>query len=121
MHRIIENDEHGKNENECQICTVYQKMMNMAKLETSRTFFSVTKTAIQMLEILESNSWRGCGHAPTPRYSQAIHRANQQEFATQIRRQFMNTASLAAGTEVFHWQKANLKVAHDESLNSDGH
>ena len=29
------------------ICTVYQKMMNMAKLETSRTCFSVTKTAIK--------------------------------------------------------------------------
>ena len=39
--------------NECQICTVDQKMMNMAKLETSRTCFSVIETAIKMLEILE--------------------------------------------------------------------
>ena len=28
------------------ICTAYQKMMNMAQLETPRTFFSVTKTAV---------------------------------------------------------------------------
>ena len=43
----------AKMKNECQICTVYQKIVNMTKLETSRTFFSVTKTAIQMLEILD--------------------------------------------------------------------
>ena len=41
--------------NKCQICTVYQKMMHMAKLETRRTCFSVTQTAIPMLESLESN------------------------------------------------------------------
>ena len=82
MPRILENDEHGKHENECQICTVYQKMMNMAQLTIPRTFVS-SKCWRPLLEILESNSWRGCGHAPTPRYSQAIHRANQQEFATQ--------------------------------------
>ena len=69
--------------NKCQICTVYQKMMHMAKLETRRTCFSVTQTAIPMLESLESNSWRGSGHAPPPRNSKAIHRANQQKFSTQ--------------------------------------
>ena len=45
----------AKMKNECQICTVYQKMMHKAKQETRRTFFSVTQTAIQMLEGLESN------------------------------------------------------------------
>ena len=69
-----------KMKNKCQICTVYQKMMHKAKLETRRTFFSVTQTAIQMLERLESNSWRGSGHAPPPRYSKAIHEQTSKSF-----------------------------------------
>jgi hypothetical protein len=78
MHRVSENEEHCKNENKCQICTVYQKMMSMAKPTISQTFVS-SKCWRPLLEILESNSWRGVGHAPTPSYSKAIHRANQQE------------------------------------------
>ena len=80
MHRMSENDGHGKMKNTCQICTVYQKMMHKANLETRRTFFSVTQTAIQMLERLESNSWRGSGHAPPPRYSKAIHEQTSKSF-----------------------------------------
>ena len=35
---MSENEEHCKNENECQICTVNQKMMNMAKPTISQVF-----------------------------------------------------------------------------------
>ena len=51
-------------------------MMSMAKPTISQTFVS-SKCWRPLLEILESNSWRGVGHAPTPSYSKAIHRANQ--------------------------------------------
>jgi hypothetical protein len=56
MHRKSENDEHGKTYHFASFC-----------LDGP------------MLEILESNSWRGVGHAPTRHRSKAIHRVSKQK------------------------------------------
>ena len=63
------------------IKTLCENMMHQAKLESRRlSFFTVTQTAIQMLERLESNSWRRSGHAPPPRYSKATHEQTSKSF-----------------------------------------
>ena len=56
MHHKSENDEHGKTYHFASFC-----------LDDP------------MLEILESNSWRGVGHAPTRHRSKAIHRVSKQK------------------------------------------
>ena len=71
----------SSNQEKRQIETLRESTMHQAKWESRRlSFLTVTQIAIQMLERLESNSWRRSGHAPPPRYSKATHEQTSKSF-----------------------------------------
>ena len=95
LHRISQNDEHcknqneyqictvyrkkkkehGKNENKCQICTVYQKMMNMAKPINECQICTVYQNMMNMAKLETSRTFSQLLRPPSKcwRFLNQIH------------------------------------------------